>query len=469
MKFIQVAIKGFKEIVRDRKGLAMLLAFPAIFMLVFGFAFSGGQGENTPYQLGVVNNDQPVETEFADGDGAKGAFGDQLVDTLESLTFEESDVPLFEISQVTQDEGESRLQDRDLAILLTIPEDFSKVVNQLIKATARREVTSQVGELVIGEYNRISSSSEDPPSVSDFESIGGSEKLSGDGSGELPEPEDIRTDLVITGDPGYISYGRARGILTGILERYKKEVTDRVRNEVASGFDEKKTIGGTFLGVNSETVAGSDSLSTFDYQAPGILVFAVLIAAIGVATSLAGEVEGGTLERLKLTKMSAFDLLFGTLLPWSFMAIVQVLILFATALLIGFSWVGGLNSLLMAIVVAAIGGVASVALGLVIAAFADGEGHASNLGTLVTVPLSFISGAFFPLPSLTVGSLFGYKFEVYDILPWSHASDALRMLLSFGGGPGEVLVDLLFMSVLTVILFSVGVFLFSRRRLSAVK
>lgn len=469
MRFIHVAIKGFKEIVRDRKGLAMLLAFPAIFMLVFGFAFSGGQGENSPYQLGVINNDRGADVEVPGSEGDRTVFGDQLVQTLEDLTFEKSDTPLFEIRHVSREEGKSLLQNREVAVLLAIPEEYSEAVSQLIKATVRREVTSQVGELVIGEYNRISSESSGGPSNSDFELSEFDNKFAGDRTKELPEPEDLSANLVITGDPGYIAYGRARGILTGVLERYQEEVTARVRREVASGFDKEDDRIREFVGITSESISGSQSLSVFDYQAPGILVFAVLIAAIGVATSLAGEVESGTLERLKLTNMSAFDLLFGTLIPWSFMAIVQVLILFATALLIGFSWAGGVSSLLYSIVVAAIGGVASVALGLLIAAFADGEDHASNLGTLVTVPLSFVSGAFFPLPSLVIGNFFGYKFELYDILPWSHASNALRTLLSFGGGIGDVLPDIIFMLILTTLLFFVGVVTFSRTRLSATR
>lgn len=467
MRFLHVALKGFKEIVRDRKGMLMLLAFPAIFMLVFGFAFSGGQGENSPYQLGVVNRDRGADVEVPGTEGGTTVFGDQLVQTLESLTFEKSDVPLFEITHLSREEGKSLLQDRDLAVLLTIPEEFSEAVSQLIKATVRKEVTSQVGELVIAEINRISSSSNGNTLISDFEPSELDDNFAGDPSRELPEAKDLRANLVITGDPGYIAYGRARGILTGVLERYQEEVTNRARREVASGFNEDDETVRDFVGISSESISGSQSLSVFDYQAPGILVFAVLIAAIGVATSLAGEVEGGTLERLKLTNMNSFDLLFGTLLPWSFMAIIQVLILFATALLIGFSWAGGISSLLLAILVAAVAGVASVALGLVIAAFADSEDHASNLGTLVTVPLSFISGAFFPLPRLVIGKFFGYEFELYDILPWSHASDALRTLLSFGGGLGDVLIDVLFTLVLTILLFFLGVLLFSRNRLSA--
>ncbi|MFW6013054.1 MAG: ABC transporter permease, partial [Candidatus Bipolaricaulota bacterium] len=307
------------------------------------------------------------------------------------------------------------------------------------------------------------------PDVSEFVPSGTDGEFQEEFGGDLPKIEDVVSELTITGDPGYIAYGRARGILNGVLEGFLEEISIIVREEVSSSFAGGRTQQSRFVKITSDSISGSSSLSIFDYQAPGILVFAVLIAAIGVATALAGEVEEGTLERLKLTKMNSLDLLLGTLVPWSLVAVIQVLVLFATALLIGFSWAGGINSLLFAMVVAAVAGVASVALGLLIAAFADSAEHASNLGTLITVPLSFVSGAFFPLPELVLVNVFGYRFELYDVLPWSHASDALRMLLSYGGEPEDVAVELGFMAGLTIVLFFVGVFLFARNRLSARK
>ncbi len=52
----------------------------------------------------------------------------------------------------------------------------------------------------------------------------------------------------------------------------------------------------------------------FDYLAPGMVVFALLLLTVGVSGSVSREVEKGTLSRLKLSQMSSFDLLFGVLL-----------------------------------------------------------------------------------------------------------------------------------------------------------
>ncbi len=58
MKFVTIAVKALKEMVRDRGLLAMTLLFPMVFMLVFGFAFGAAGGQNTPYDIVVLNDDE---------------------------------------------------------------------------------------------------------------------------------------------------------------------------------------------------------------------------------------------------------------------------------------------------------------------------------------------------------------------------------------------------------------------------
>jgi len=469
MKFYHIAVKGLKEIFRDKKGLALLLAFPAIFMLVFGFAFSGDEGGTNPYRIGVINKDEGAALSVPGGGEEIDNFGQKLIETLQELTFQGSDVPLFDVQLVDSEQGDKLLKERDLACVISIPPNFSASVNQLIGKTVREEITRRVGEIVVGAFTGDPSSEGlsfkegFPPSQFEFP---GAEKESS--RPQLPEVEEIRATLTIKGDPGYVAYGQVRGILDGIIQEFKTEIVSRAKERTSSYFEDGPTLPAGFIESNSESISGSQSFSIFDYQAPGILVFALLMGAIGVASSLAREVEEGTLERLKLSRMSSFDLLFGTLIPWSIVAIAQVLILFAVAIMIGFSWTGGLSSILLAIVVAIFGGIASVSLGLLIAAFAKSEKHATNLGTLIAVPTSFIVGAFFPLPKVALGKLFGSTFEVYDFLPWTHAAEALRILLTFGGGIGEVAIDIILLVALTAVLFSLGVFFFSRNRLSPI-
>ena len=202
-------------------------------------------------------------------------------------------------------------------------------------------------------------------------------------------------------------------------------------------------------------VEGSRGEPYYDYLIPGMVVFALLLLMVGVSGSLSREVEKGTLSRLKLSLMSSFDLLLGVLLAWTLIAVAQVVILFGMAILLGFHWTGGWPNLLVSILIGAISGIASVSLGLIIASFAKSEGQAGQVGALVAVPLAFLFGAFMPMKTEIVS-----KF-----LPWGQATNSLRTLLNMGGQIGDVLPNIGIMVIETVIIFVIGVIVFSRTRL----
>ena len=114
-----------------------------------------------------------------------------------------------------------------------------------------------------------------------------------------------------------------------------------------------------------------------------------------------------------------------------------------------------------------IGGIASISLAMIIASFAKNDRQAANLGTLIAVPVSFLAGAFFQLPQASIGTFMGQSFQIYDILPWTHTIDALRTVLTYGGGWNDISYQVGLSVLLTIILFIIGVALFSRTSLRA--
>ena len=68
---------------------------------------------------------------------------------------------------------------------------------------------------------------------------------------------------------------------------------------------------------------------------------------------------------------------------------------------------------------------------MIIASFVWNDHQAATLGTIITVPTSFLVGAF-PLPQVVLGEVMDQQFQVYDILPWHHVLNALRSILTFG-------------------------------------
>lgn len=418
MKFLSIAIKDLKELLRDRRGFFFILLFPILFMLVFGFAFGGmGQG-NTPYNLAIVNYDQAATIPLVN---QSTNFGNNLTQILEDAKYQNSDVHLFNVTKISESDADQLLKTRKIDAELIIPSNFSQSVVALINNTIQSTT------------NPLSTAS-------------------------ISTSPNITSTIIIRGDTGFINFGVTQGILAGVLAEYQDDVVTQTQNAVR-GTPGAQPV--QFLKTNVEPIAGTQNYTTFDFIAPGMIVFAILLLATTVAASLTREVENGTLARLKLSKMRGFDLLFGGLIPWSLVVVAQVVILLAVAIFIGFHWQGGINSILLAILIGVIGGIASIALGMIIAAFAQNDRQAANLGTLITVPTAFLIGAFFPLPN---AGIFGVQFN--EILPWTHTLAALRSTLTYGGGT-DVPYQIAISVVLTLILFAIGVALFSRNRLRA--
>ncbi len=428
IKFLSIAIKDSKELLRDRKGLFLILGFPLFFMLIFGFAFGGMGQEKETHNLAIVNYDEGAVFPTTN---AKINFGNNLTTVLKDTKYEDSEIHIFNITKTNENNANNLIKQGDTDALLIIPKNFSQAMVNLLSSSINQ--------------NALSSST------------------NGASSGSTLSNSNLTAKLIIRGDSSSVNFGVSQAILVGIIGSYQDELVNNVKKSV-SGSSQIE-----YIKTDVESASGTSSFTTFDFLAPGMMVFAILLLATTVASGLTREVESGTLKRLKLSKMRSFDLLFGGLIPWSLIAAVQILILLGVAILIGFHWQGGTNSIILAMIVAIIGGVASVALGMIIASFAQNDRQATNLGTLVTVPISFLSGAFFALPPVVIGNLMGNTIEVYDLLPWRHTLLALQRVLIYGDGWNDISYQVAWMVVLTVILFVIGVVLFSRLRLQAEK
>ncbi len=120
MRFWQLFLRNLKETYRDPLALGFLLAFPLIFMVVFGSALSGN---STPsYNIAVIDND--------DGTISASFIKDAL-----------GKVPTFQISQsANEEEALKSLKLGDLRAYIVIPEGFGEAVTQNLSGKASQIV-----------------------------------------------------------------------------------------------------------------------------------------------------------------------------------------------------------------------------------------------------------------------------------------------------------------------------------------
>jgi ABC-2 type transport system permease protein len=253
--------------------------------------------------------------------------------------------------------------------------------------------------------------------------------------------------LSLLGDPGSDDFVFAHSFLGGLVRQFAQEVV--------GGQDDAWTIAYEFL-------PGTGTTSDFDFGVGGIIVFGIAFGLITTATVMVRESATGTLRRLQLTRASAGDLLLGVTLAQMAVAAVQVPITFGAAWAMGFRSNG---SLLLAMGIGLLFNLSVVGLGLIVACFSRDDGEAANLGSGVLVPVVFLSDALYPMPDLPLFSIAGRTVQVYDVLPTTHAAEAMRRVLISGDGPGAIAYELAATTVLSALLLALGVILYRRLRL----
>jgi ABC-2 type transport system permease protein len=264
----------------------------------------------------------------------------------------------------------------------------------------------------------------------------------------LTQPQDARPPAAvgaiveIVGDPTRAGYQASSQILSGYTAAFAEKVSD-ARPAVAT---------------RGESVAASE-LSGFDYIAPGLMVFAILNMVPQAASVLAREKENKTLDRVRMSPTGAVSLLGGVALAQLVLASVSLALMLVTAQLMGFQNQG---SYLSAYVIALAAAVSVTGVGMVIASFARTQQEAVNFGILVSVPASFLSGAFFAIPGVR---LFG-GVDLYDLLPTTHAVKALRQIMTFGLDVSVVMTSIAALFGLALAYFLIGVLLYRRTRLA---
>jgi len=132
MRFLELCKRNLKETYRDPLSLGFLLGFPLVFMLLFGFAFSG---ETTPtYSLGVLDQDQSEISQ---------AFVDEALATAFEITLYDDS------SQALED-----LKAGDLRAYITIPQGFGEQVYQNWQGEKENivlDITYDESDLVVKE------------------------------------------------------------------------------------------------------------------------------------------------------------------------------------------------------------------------------------------------------------------------------------------------------------------------------
>jgi ABC-2 type transport system permease protein len=195
-----------------------------------------------------------------------------------------------------------------------------------------------------------------------------------------------------------------------------------------------------------DTSVDSTSLSYLDFLLPGIIAIAIMISAvIGLSTVLVDWRKRGILRRLKLTPMPLSEFLVSRVAASLALTLLQVVVLIAFgAVVFGISisptaWA--------AVPVALAGALCFLAMGFTIGSLVNEPETADAVTNVITNPMMFLSGTFFPVSAMPQ-----FVQSIAKVLPLYYMANGLRDAIVRDLGFMHVLPDLVVLLGVTGVL-----------------
>lgn len=340
--FSAMVIANLKMTIRNKQALFWNLAFPAIFIVMFGAVFNSGGMSS--FDVGIAGGDSPLRSA-----------------TLQAM--EASDA--FKIHQGTADEELDALKNEDREVVLVFPDAGSDAPIQMYSSDAG-------------------------------------------------------------GPSGQIATGAVRSVVMEVVG---------ASGGVSVEQKEISTLGASYI----------------DWFIPGILGFSLMNSGIiGIATAFVSFREKGILRRIKVTPFALWKFLLARIVAGLALSLATsgILILLGRAL-----WgltVRGNPLLIIGVIIVV--SMAMLAIGYAIAAVSRNTETAASYANLVTFPMMFLSGVFFPL-----GAMPTWLRPVINIMPLKYGVEALRQPMLYGHGVGAIWTDLLILAAIFLVFMAFAV------------
>lgn len=225
-------------------------------------------------------------------------------------------------------------------------------------------------------------------------------------------------------------------------QRYSAKVSDDRSNAEDSP---------SFSNISQSTLLGDDRSYTA-FLVPGIVALSIMqLGIFGVVFALLQFRQQGVLRRIRATPVNPAQFLFAQVSTRLSISVMQTLVLLVTGIILFDVAVGNsdIASWLMVIALAIVGGILFVTMGLAISGFARSEEVAAPITNLVSMPMMFLSGVFFPLDALPE-----VVTSVTQFLPLTYLADAIRAVVTDGAGIAEIRSELAGLAVWTAIVFA---------------
>lgn len=178
---------------------------------------------------------------------------------------------------------------------------------------------------------------------------------------------------------------------------------------------------------------GDERLSDFDYTFTGLLAFSLMsMGVFGLANAMPTEKQKGSYRRLRAAPFTSGQLIIAMAVIYTLISLISAALMVAVGMLffnfqMRGSWLLFVPFLLMSATM-------MVGLGLLVGSWAKNENQSAPLSNLISFPMMFLSGAFFP------SFLFPEWLQsISKFIPMTPLVDGFRMIMAENASPAEIL------------------------------
>ncbi|PVX25710.1 MAG: hypothetical protein CW691_03675 [Candidatus Bathyarchaeum sp.] len=397
-----VAKTDFLGVLRNKTAIFFTLLFPLFFIIIIGFTFGqSGTTQASNIVVGVVNLDGELIA-VNNATSSNGTIGELFIEALESVNFTVYGYGDYG-DRDTNGTAAYAISRGDIDAIVVIPANFTE--------TLSFQYTDNIG---------------------------------------VPVP--TKSSLELSVDPtdttgAMITQQSILGFTSGFVKQYQQVAIAQAPADMQAYI---QVLADPITVSISNAEVTEDELKWIDYMVPGTLGLVLLWSGLNHASmTIATERTKGTFQRMVIAPISPSIVLLGKFI--SNLALVYMsgfIMLVSGVLLFQVNLYWNIPVIILAIF---LGSLSAIGIGLIISSVAKNEEAANSIAVIISVPLQFFIGAFFPLDIMPeAAQAFG------EALPFTKLVNAMKDIMTRNLPLDAVIPEIVYLTVSGLILFSIG-------------
>jgi ABC-2 type transport system permease protein len=223
---------------------------------------------------------------------------------------------------------------------------------------------------------------------------------------------------------------------------------------VVNGFNLKRFGGSPIIGI-TQTTAQAKVTKYIDFLVPGLIGFSILVSPMFSLVNISSEYKRIKLfKQLSLTPLTKIEWLASKVMFYILLSAASFLLMVAVGVL-AFSVHIVLSLWLIPFLI--LGPMLFASLGMLVGTISKSTETASVIGNIITFPMMFLSGTFFPISLMPT-----YLQDFAHVLPLFYIIDGLTSVMIYSNYV-QAAIDLGVVTVITFVFFVAAVRLFKWR------